>query len=84
MANPILDAHGNVDKDASRRVEVKFRLKDDEMIQELNEIMSSDQGNAAEEGGAETAQTEASASPAAEKDTAEASGEAAAETDQST
>ena len=84
MANPILDAQGNVDKDASRRVEVKFRLKDDEMIQELNEIMSSDQGNAAEEGGAETAQTEASASPAAEKDTAEASGEAAAETDQST
>lgn len=41
MANPILDANGNVDKDASRRVEVKFRLKDDEMIDELNKIMSS-------------------------------------------
>ncbi len=40
MANPILDAEGNVDKDASRRVEVKFRLKDDEMISELNKIMS--------------------------------------------
>ncbi len=40
MANPILDAQGNVDKDASRRVEVKFRLKDEEMINELNEIMS--------------------------------------------
>ncbi len=40
MANPILDADGNVDKDASRRVEVKFRLKDDEMISELNKIMS--------------------------------------------
>lgn len=40
MANPILDADGNVDKDASRRVEVKFRLKDEEMINELNEIMS--------------------------------------------
>ena len=40
MANPILDAQGNVDKDASRRVEVKFRLKDDEMIQELNKIMT--------------------------------------------
>ena len=48
MANPILDAQGNVDKDASRRVEVKFRLKDDEMIQELNEIMSSDQENSEE------------------------------------
>ena len=40
MANPVLDADGNVDKDASRRVEVKFRLKDDEMIDELNQIMS--------------------------------------------
>ena len=40
MANPVLDANGNVDKDASRRVEIKFRLKDDEMIDELNKIMS--------------------------------------------
>lgn len=40
MANPILDADGNVDKEASRRVEVKFRLKDEEMIEELNKIMS--------------------------------------------
>ncbi|MBQ7372815.1 MAG: OmpA family protein [Blautia sp.] len=40
MSNPILDADGNVDKDASRRVEVKFRLKDDEMIDELNSLMS--------------------------------------------
>ena len=41
MANPVLDADGNVDKDASRRVEVKFRLKDEEMIDELNQILSS-------------------------------------------
>ena len=40
MSNPILDADGNVDMAASRRVEVKFRLKDDEMIDELNKIMS--------------------------------------------
>ena len=40
MSNPILDANGNVDKDASRRVEVKFRLKDDEMIDELSNIMA--------------------------------------------
>ena len=45
MSDPVLDADGNVDKDASRRVEVKFRLKDEEMIQELNKIM---QGNSAE------------------------------------
>lgn len=43
MANPILDEQGNVDKDASRRVEVKFRLKDEEMIEELNSIMSGQQ-----------------------------------------
>ncbi len=41
MSNPILNADGSVNKDASRRVEVKFRLKDDEMIQELNDIMGS-------------------------------------------
>ena len=39
-ASPILDANGEVDKAASRRVEVKFRLKDDQMITELSEIMT--------------------------------------------
>ena len=39
MANPVLDENGNVDMDASRRVEVKFRLKDEEMIEELTKIM---------------------------------------------
>ena len=43
-ANPILDSNGNEDKDASRRVEVKFRLKDDEMISELDQIMNADSG----------------------------------------
>ena len=36
--NPILDAQGNIDMDASRRVEVKFRLKDEEMIEELRNL----------------------------------------------
>ena len=40
MANPVLDADGNVDNDASRRVEIKFRLKDEEMIDELNQLLS--------------------------------------------
>ncbi|MDY3920248.1 MAG: OmpA family protein [Candidatus Limivivens sp.] len=40
MSNPILDENGEVDMDASRRVEVKFRLKDEEMIDELTKIMS--------------------------------------------
>ncbi len=57
MANPILDANGNVDKDASRRVEVKFRLKDDEMIDELNKIMTaSEETN--QEADQETGKTE--------------------------
>ena len=41
-SNPVLDAQGNVDQDASRRVEVKFRLKDEEMITELSDIMSAE------------------------------------------
>lgn len=38
-SNPILTADNQIDMDASRRVEVKFRLKDDEMITELQKIM---------------------------------------------
>ena len=53
MANPILDEDGNVDMDASRRVEVKFRLKDEEMIDELNKIMSGTT-DTAETGASET------------------------------
>ena len=49
MSNPVLDSDGNVDKDASRRVEVKFRLKDDEMIDELNKIMTDSQKKEATE-----------------------------------
>lgn len=48
MANPVLDASGNVDKDASRRVEVKFRLKDEEMIDELNQLLSSNNDTTAD------------------------------------
>lgn len=39
MSNPILDENGNVDMDASRRVEVKFRMKDEEMMTELQSII---------------------------------------------
>ena len=45
MSDPVLDADGNVDKESSRRVEVKFRLKDEEMIQELNKIMQGNSSN---------------------------------------
>ncbi len=38
-SNPVRDANGNINKEASRRVEFKFRLKDAEMITELSAIM---------------------------------------------
>ena len=47
-ADPIFDAEGRIDKDASRSVEVKFRLKDDEMIEELNKIMSAVENTSSE------------------------------------
>ena len=40
FSDPIRNADGSVDRDASRRVEFKFRLKDAEMIQEMNKILS--------------------------------------------
>lgn len=39
-SDPVYDANGNVDMDASRRVEFKFRLKDSEMIDEIRNILS--------------------------------------------
>ena len=39
MSNPILNESGEIDRDASRRVEVKFRLKDEEMIEELRSLI---------------------------------------------
>lgn len=61
MANPILDAQGNVDKDASRRVEVKFRLKDDEMIDQLSKIMAEAEAAAADGAGEDTSDANAAA-----------------------
>jgi chemotaxis protein MotB len=41
-SDPVYDSGGNVDMDASRRVEFKFRLKDSEMIDEIRNILSQD------------------------------------------
>lgn len=43
-SNPILNPDGTENMDASRRVEIKFRLKDTEMIQRMNEILSGGTG----------------------------------------
>ena len=42
--NLIYKENGEVDADASRRVEVKFRLRDDEMLNELSRIFSESAG----------------------------------------
>ena len=48
MSNPILAADGSVDMDASRRVEIKFRLTDEEMLSELQELITQSQSAADE------------------------------------
>lgn len=40
FSDPVLNPDGTENKDASRRVEFKFRLKDSEMIDEMNRILS--------------------------------------------
>ena len=42
-SNPVYDDKGEVDMEASRRVEFLFRLKDEEMIREMMEILSEEQ-----------------------------------------
>lgn len=44
FANPVMDENGNVDMDASRRVEFKFSLKDSEMIEEIRLILDEQSG----------------------------------------
>lgn len=39
-SNPVYNADGTVNADASRRVEILFRLKDEEMIREMIEILN--------------------------------------------
>ncbi len=39
MSNPVYTEDGQINMDASRRVEIKFSLKDEEMINELKQIL---------------------------------------------
>ena len=45
FSEPIYKADGTVDADASRRVEILFRLKDEEMIREMIDILNSEKMN---------------------------------------
>lgn len=40
FSDPVYDEEGEVDADASRRVEILFRLRDEEMIREMMEILN--------------------------------------------
>ncbi len=40
-SNPVYNEDGTINMDASRRVEVKFRLKEDEMVDQMMEILNS-------------------------------------------
>ncbi len=40
FSNPVYNADGTINMDASRRVEFKFRLKDTEMIDEIRDILT--------------------------------------------
>lgn len=42
-SDPILDENGRVDADASRRVVIKFRLTDEQMIRQMQDILESGQ-----------------------------------------
>lgn len=46
FSNPVCNPDGTIDMDASRRVEFKFRLKDEEMVEEMAQILNkNDQAN---------------------------------------
>ncbi len=40
FSNPVYNTNGSIDMDASRRVEFKFRLKDEEMVEEMVKILN--------------------------------------------
>ena len=60
-SNLVLDANGQEDAAASRRVEIKFRLKDEEMLTELQAIIEESRKSAAEVAGGETMTEETAA-----------------------
>ena len=43
FSDPVLDANGFEDMDASRRVVFKFRLTDEQMIQQLKSILEANE-----------------------------------------
>ena len=43
-SKPVYDEDGDIDMEASRRVEFLFRLKDEEMVREMMEILSEEKG----------------------------------------
>ena len=57
-SNPVYNDDGSVNMEASRRVEVSFRLKDEEMVKEMIEILSSSSDEENAGSSEETTETE--------------------------
>ncbi len=47
-SNPVYDENGEIDMEASRRVEFLFQLKDEEMVREMIEILSQEEASQAQ------------------------------------
>lgn len=83
QSNPVLDANGNEDMEASRRVEIKFRLKDEEMISSLQQMLEeSAAANGQSTADASNADTQSAAETQTGSETVvdEPSGDASADT----
>ncbi|MCD7715925.1 MAG: OmpA family protein [Lachnospiraceae bacterium] len=73
-ADPVYADGGSIDADASRRVEIKFSLKDEDMINELSEILNETTAET-------TAESDTELNPDADTTTADAANTVTAETD---
>lgn len=74
FSDPVLDANGREDMDASRRVVFKFRLTDEQMIQQMKDILETDFA-----AGEDEAETDADSEPPTETDAAVADPEGESE-----
>ncbi len=66
FSSPVYGADGQVDMKASRRVEIKFRLKEDEMIRKIAEILARDNAVAGDATGENTAESSTGENTAAQ------------------
>ena len=69
-SNPVLRADGSVDMEASRRVEILFRLKDEEMIREMIAILNTGESTGVSPAASASTSTASAAGPGGPGNTA--------------